>query len=357
LSAINTFLLLGPKYHASALRSLVTLRRLPPGPPDSLIRGAQASLLGTALDDEPYAAWIGYGLASYQREYVNDAEGAVEMAERMSVAAEKVPSSFVHLVVHARLGEVYLLTERGEEARKHLAATLPLLTEINATVSFARLKWSLALAYLLTGDVDEAERCVDEASLNPDDDPVGLCMRAEIMLARGESEAGLRTWRRVVDRFGDAGVPVFGVDSTVHGAWALEIQAVTVVAHAQHDRLDLVEGIAGKLPGELDSALRLRPSMVDFPTFGAVLVAIAMTDIAHGLTVLGARMLALAVSFRFTCRFQPTMSPGRARAAGERADREAYADAVSAYAGLDHEALPRAALALLEDRVTEPDRG
>jgi hypothetical protein len=61
-------------------------------------------------------------------------------------------------------------------------------------------------------------------------------------------------------------------------------------------------------------------------------------------------MIALAERFRFPRNFQPTMSAGRARAKAEQADRPAYHDAVSSYAGLGEEELRAAALAALRAR-------
>ena len=61
-------------------------------------------------------------------------------------------------------------------------------------------------------------------------------------------------------------------------------------------------------------------------------------------------MVALAERFRFLRNFQPTMSAARARQAAEQADRPAYEDAVSSYAGLGHEELRAAALVALRER-------
>jgi hypothetical protein len=70
----------------------------------------------------------------------------------------------------------------------------------------------------------------------------------------------------------------------------------------------------------------------------------------EGATRSGARMVALAERFRFLRNFQPTMSAARARHSAEQADRPAYEDAVSSYAGLGHEDLRAAALAALAAR-------
>jgi hypothetical protein len=61
-------------------------------------------------------------------------------------------------------------------------------------------------------------------------------------------------------------------------------------------------------------------------------------------------MIALAERFRFPRNFQPTMSSARARQAAIHADRPAYDEAVSSYAGLGHEDLRAAALDALRAR-------
>jgi hypothetical protein len=61
-------------------------------------------------------------------------------------------------------------------------------------------------------------------------------------------------------------------------------------------------------------------------------------------------MIALAGRFRFPRNFQPTMATARARRAAQQADRPAYDEAVSSYAGLSEADLRAAALAALRER-------
>ena len=96
---------------------------------------------------------------------------------------------------------------------------------------------------------------------------------------------------------------------------------------------------------------------MELPISGALLLALAMIDLDRGArtgdrpaTSSGARMVALAERFRFPRNFQPTMSAARARQAATQADRPAYDEAVSSYAGLGHGDLRAAALALLRER-------
>jgi hypothetical protein len=141
-----------------------------------------------------------------------------------------------------------------------------------------------------------------------------------------------------------------------------------VVAHAHHGRLDLVAEITGALPAAL-SALTADPgpppgtlaASYRLAVCGSLLLALAMTDIDRGQRAAdagfarsGARMIALAERFGLKSGFQPAMSAARARRAAQEADGRAYADAVSAYAGLateSPEALRAAARAALRERT------
>jgi hypothetical protein len=245
-------------------------------------------------------------------------------------------------------------------------AALPVLEKLGAWSDLVGTQWWMVLANLQTGAIDEAEHWLEQTAPHQADEPVGaltygLGVRAEILLARGEVEAGLRLWRRAVDLLTNAKGPIFGIEADPGGEpWTLEARAVAVVAHAQHRRLDPVEEIAGELPHQLAARLTnpvATPYIVELPICGAVLLALAMVDLDRGAragderaTRSGARMIALAERLRFLRNFQPTMSSARARRAAEQADRSAYDEAVSSYADLGHEQLRAAALAALRER-------
>jgi hypothetical protein len=242
---------------------------------------------------------------------------------------------------------------------------LPVLERLGAWSDLAGIRWWMVLANLQAGDVDDAERWLDPPR---GDEPVGaltygLAVRAEILLARGEVEAGLRVWRRAVDLLTSAEEPIYGlVDDVGQEAWILEAKAVTVVAHAHHGRLELVDDLTGELPGRLaamlaDPVANPPPFFMELPICGGLLLALAMVDLDRAARTgdaraarSGARMVALAERFRFLRNFQPTMSAARARQAATGADRPAYDEAVSSYAGLGAGELRAAALAALAGR-------
>jgi hypothetical protein len=104
-------------------------------------------------------------------------------------------------------------------------------------------------------------------------------------------------------------------------------------------------------------------SYADSPVLGTLLVGLAVLDLDRGrrtgdgrATRSGTGMIALAERFRFNCGFQPTMSAARLRRLAEDADKQAYAEAVSQYAGLGADALRAAASAavLARGRFIEP---
>jgi len=364
-----------------AARLLATLRRLPPAPPTTVIRAIaivlsagpevfeadHLALRALCDSDEPLLAGVANYAASYVWEHEYDTDGALKAARRMLEAFENQGTPWMLFGAHARIGELCLQAGQGDEARVHLRAALRVMEELGPWADVFGLRWALALASLQAGAIDEAEHWLAQAAMNRADDAVELLtfdlgLRAEILLARGEVEAGLRLWRRAADRLKNTESEAYRIEPAGLDQGTLQIQAVAVIAHAHHGRLDLVAEITGELPRKLSAVLTnpiVNPPayLVDLPVCGALLLAVAMADLDRAArtgderaTRSGAAMIALAERFRFLRSFQPTMSPDRARHAAERASRPAYDDAVSSYAGLGREELRAAALAALRAR-------
>ena len=358
LVAVNAFLGGG----TSAPRFLAVLRRLPPGAPETLI-GALATVFSripevlgpdrTALErlcasDETLVAGVAEGVAGYLWESENEPERAMTAARRMLAAFEGRRVPWLTVMGHSRLSELCLHAERGAEALIHMAEAMRIMDELGDWNDMMGLRWGMVLANLQTGDLDAAERWLEQAVLHRPEEAVDLLTpdlgaRAEIALARGETERGLALWRRATSTLEGDGDPLLE-------PWALEIQAVSVAAHAQHARLDLVSGPAAALAERL-VALLDRGVAVDIPICGVVLLALGYADLATGRTGTGVRLIALAERFRCLRSFQPTTASTRSRHAAEEADRAAYDDAMSTYAALSRDELPDAAVELLRLRA------
>jgi predicted ATPase/DNA-binding SARP family transcriptional activator len=382
---LDAYFVRGPR----AVRSLVTLRRLPPPRPNTLIAAMEAVLRGLAEvsgpdvaalrelcdSDDPLLAGVANCAASYVWGNANDPDSALEAARRALTVFENRGTPLMTSFAHSRISELCQAVDRPDEARRHLGAMLSIMEQILTRSTAARLQCVMVVLDLQRGAIDEAERWLVQTAHSGLDETAGFPMidfgvRAEILLARGDIEAGLHVWRQAADRLRNADSSTPG-DRSRPTPWALEIQAVTVIAHARHGRLDLVKEITGELPRTLsvmitNSIVNSMSAYVEFGVCGALLLALAMVDIDRGervgdprATRSGVRMIALAESFRFDRAFQPTMSATHATHIAEHADRSAYADAVSSCAGLGRDDLAAAALAALRARaqltVRDPD--
>ena len=383
LGAVSGFLLGGP----SPARFLVGLRRLPPAPPDTFARAAQAVLNALprrpgadlaamqALGDsaQPLVAGMARYVASYAREEAGDTGGALAAARRSLAAFERSGSAWLRTAAHARIGELCLqVNEAGSagEALRHLSAALSVLEAFGAWSTADRVREAIVAANLQRGTYDEAERELKLTTPHGADEPwdmpmFGTAVRAEIALGRGDVDTGLHLWRAAAAALREPRREGPGGDLSRLDPWALQIQATAVVAHAHHGRLGLVAEITDALPASL-SALTADAgpppgtlaASYGLAVCGSLLLALAMTDIDRGQRAggsaaasSGARMIALAERFGLKNGLQPTMSAARARAAAQAADGPAYAGAVSSYAGLDPEGLRAAARAALRERT------
>ncbi|WP_055698569.1 ATP-binding protein [Streptomyces silaceus] len=369
----------GPR-HPGVLRSLVTLRRLPPARPDTAVRALAVVLAavpetvppehhvlrGLCADARPLVAGMAECVATYVWEYEHDVTRAIAAARRtVDALVPGAPQSF-QVVAHARLGELCLRTEQGEVAYRHLTAALDVLPRLGDEHDAIGIRRGLALACLQRGEADEAECWLRDADSGaavtagvegggvPRQDAYyspGLGERAEVALARGRTEAGLGLWRTAVEQLTSAG-PSRG-DGERLDPWELEVRSVAVTAHAHAGRPELVTESVGRLERQLrDLLLGPAGTPMDLPVVGTVLHALGMAGLAAttGRRARPVRMIALAERLHVLRQFQPTMSTARAREAARNADAAAYAEAVSAYAALGRAELGEAARALMPDR-------
>jgi predicted ATPase len=360
LCTASLFMGFGPQ----VVRQLVTLRRLPPAPPDTLLRAISAVLgavpemlppdydvLGELCDSErPLLAGIAECVATYVWEYEHDIDRSLASARRSITALAPIDHPFLQVLGHARLSELCLQTEQGEAAYESLRAALAALPRLGDEHDSIGVRWGLVLACLQRGEPDEAEywlRQAEERNPAHKDDVYSPDFggRAEIALARGLTEVGLGLWRRNVEAIPQADSAQS--DDPFFDRWLLQVQSAAVTAHAHADRLGLVTDVVDRLRQRLRTLLAgPARSPMELPVFGTGLHALGMAGIVSG-DASAVRMVALAERLRVLRDFQPTMSADRARQAAQDADRAAYADAVSEYAALERDELREAARAVM----------
>lgn len=375
----NTFLVSGP----GPFRSYAALRRLPEPPIDGTFGAIVHIIRNTGrylgrdhraireLCDRPerWLAGAAGGVYSYIAEASGDVDGAMATAWGMLASFDGRTDPWMRCMAHGRISDLCLQQDRPEEARDQLEAALRLMEGLDEWTDEVGVRWGLVMANLQVGDIDAAETWMRQIWPEAADKFVGVLrpdfgIQAEIHLARGKIEEGLRLWRSTT-------LQAHGIDrvDTYLRAWALEAESVAVVAHARHGRIDLVAELADTLPGKLvalmpGSESLTSPTIMYDPLRGIMLAAIGMTDIARARETgdeeslrRAVKLVALAERLRFLRGFQPTMSPAGIRAAVREAGGPAYDEAVSSYAGLDTDGVRAAAAALLAERATASDRG
>ncbi|MFJ2745143.1 ATP-binding protein [Streptomyces sp. NPDC087440] len=357
LCTVGLFMGFGPHL----VRHLVTLRRLPQAPPDTLLR-AVAVVLGAVpasrppghealrvlcADERPLVAGVAECVATYVWEYAYDTGRALASARRAITALAPLGTTSLLLMCHSRRSELCLQVGEGESAYAHLRAALEVLPGLGNAYDYIGIRQGLALACLQRGEPDEAEHWLglaevghaaqQDAFYNP---AVGA--RAEIALVRGHTEEGLRLWREAVDRLAE----ISASRPTAHGSlydggdhwldpWALQIQSAAVTAHAYEGRTDRIteplDRLRRRLRTLLDDPSR---SPLELRMCGTMLHALGVAGLASG-DASAVRLIALADRLRVLREFQPTMSAARAR----RAAGTAYTEAESRYAALDRDEL------------------
>lgn len=351
-------------YGPRASRTLVALRRLPSVSTVETMAHAIATVLAAAPPDvqallalcdseQPLIAGVANSAISYVWEGQGDIARARKATERTLEMAEAGGLPWPIALAHARLAELCLQLDEPLVAREHVAVALTFYEQMDIPSEAVGLRAWMVLTNLQAGAIDEAERWLERAAPDADDHVItraySFAVRAEILFARGEIEAGLLLWRRAVEDLGRAEHEL-GLETSI-----FETQAVTVTAHARHGRLDLVAELVGSMTETLESMLanpmeKPPPYLMELPITGAMLLALGMVDLDRGAVGTGVRLIALAERFGFLRNFQPTMSPTLARQAAWDADRPAYSDAVSEYAGLGNDELRAAALVVLRGR-------
>jgi hypothetical protein len=179
----------------------------------------------------------------------------------------------------------------------------------------------IAAAALERGDLGEAERLFEETVELQRRRPafggnvMTLAGQAELALAKGNADEGLRFYREVSERMKELRFP--GMVPTGYEPWTLFGVAAAVTAYAVHgagdDGADLVEDLAGKAPVTFDAGY----TYIDFPVAGMVLFALGLWGLTHGPVPVpdAVRLLVLAERFGYN-RFVPSFAwpPAAARA-------------------------------------------
>jgi predicted ATPase len=252
-----------------------------------------------------------------------DPERALDEVSRGLGLVEDADGPWIGAMMHSVAGGLNAQLGKRAEAARHALLAIPVLDQLEANDDGIQARSLLAGHAIAEGRFDEADRLIAEIeTLTHDRTGFGGAfvigtVRAELALARGDTEEGLRLYRVAGEEL--AAITLPGMETTGLEPWALFGEAAGATAYALHgtgqEGSDLFEVLRSKASQVLNPD---RPRM-DYPVAGMVL---------HGLGTWGLmkqamdpedaiRLLVLAELFAYP-QFTTTMDPARTQDEAER---------------------------------------
>jgi predicted ATPase len=306
---------------------LATLGVHPDGTdPDGTI-GFPERLAALAADPDRHAAAAASQWLSHERENAGDPVGAIEAAQRVLALVRDEDGPWAKAMPRALLAELTMNVGDRAAAAEHALAALPVIRRIGASDDEIQLRSLLVFCAIVDGrladaadELDRVDRVAENAVM------FGAAAfrqigRAELALASGDVDAGLRVYRESAARMRELELP--GISRTGMEPWALFGTAMALSAHARYAAGDDVAHGEALFRACRAGALRVMTSEnphLDYPASGMVLFALGAWSLLRQVAPAedALRLLALADRFAYN-RTIPTMRWERITPAAEEA--------------------------------------
>lgn len=378
LGAVNLNIVANP----TGLRALVLLQRLPtastPGIVEALGRlitaenGGRVARGSRILDADraltlaesadPMLRVTAMLLASHVLENDGRVTEALQIARRAVREDALRQTLWGSLVNQSRVAELASAVGEYAEAESTAERILPVLERFGAQGDITSMRWMLATLHLHRGDLLGAGRQLQVAGVDAADDAfgegtTGLTIRAELELAHGQIETGLRRYRAAVEHAESRShlAPFIGEDTTT--PWVTIARVGSLIAHTVHGRLDQVPGLADQLADSLADAATYIASptslvvRVDLPVCGCAVLGLSYALAATATDAAGSAHAAQGVALSNALgasRTPPAMSLRRAEELAIQTDAPAYTSGQKMYAGAGRDELLKQLSAWLE---------
>ncbi len=279
---------------------------------------------------------------------LHENQGEVRLAQERGLSAlartDDAEGPWTAALVRAQLAGLTMQVGDIDAAMLYARDSIPVMEALGAYEDVGQLKAVLAVGAMEAGRIEEAERIFDE--IEAQDMGAGifggaiilLCGRAELELAAGRVEAGLRAYRDAVRTLSARRFPGFEM-LLGYEPWTLYAESAALVAHVRHERPEEVAGMRRDLLRRAPEILDGAAGFLDYPVFGSALFALALWELAAdpdpARAALAVRLLVYADRFGYnrqlpSLAWEPALElaesvlPGEeARVRAEIADRKA----------------------------------
>jgi predicted ATPase/DNA-binding SARP family transcriptional activator len=266
-------------------------------------------------DDDPAVARGALQWATQARENAGDIEGAIVAANRGLTLCDDSDGPWTRALFEAQA--TGLATQAGDwdEAVAHASRAIPVMQALGALEDVLQLRSTLAFADIAAGRLDEAATQIeaivsDERGSSVGWSIAGLTGEAELALARGETDTGLRLLLDCLDAVTTRELPGIEAVSALL-PWVLYAEASALFAHALHGRREDVTWLAEKVREKALELLAAETLAVDYPILGGLLLAegcwVLTGDPSDESSEAALRMVALGYRFGYH-RELPTLA-------------------------------------------------
>ena len=299
---------------------------------------ASAETLTTLAEDpDPDVARTARLWAAHVYENTGDLTKAQELSQRaLQLCDSAIDGPWMSAMLTAQLCEFALSAGDYSQAREYALQAITPLEELGARDDLLEVRMSLAMIAIHQGEVDQADRIVDEVARGDLDQSIFggalrlRCNQAELQLAHGDIEQGLQTYLSAVELSRATPSP-FADWRSEFLPWVVLPQAAVLAAACQHadslseNSLDRAEQERTVLLSEATCATG-GTEPIDIPILGCALFALASWEELHERQSTAATLLALANDCAFnrslpTFNRQLTTPPASSQATNNLRDR------------------------------------
>jgi predicted ATPase len=278
-----------------------------------LLAGAESHglvdrLVALGENPDPAVARVALLWVSHVYENLGDLPSSRTAATRALNLCDDSDGPWTRAALSAAVGGLAFQTGDLVEAERYARLALPDLWALGAHEDHAQTLGILAMIALHQGRLEESERIFDEVAAEDGGRTLFrgamelMCGRAELLLARGETEAGLAAYDTALAAIIERGMPG-GQAPAAYAPWVMFARSALVAAFVRHgrparaDRDELMDGAR---------TVAASATLIDVPVLGCALFALAVWELTFGDRAAGAELLAYADRFAYN-RMLPSL--------------------------------------------------